>query len=91
MRQPTSMLGVDLLLLVLGGALVVGAAAFVGGKFERRAELRRRRLQGQRNAEQEKLRLEERCAECGEPVDPNQDVWDLGQWWHRTCYRDIVR
>jgi len=85
------MLGVDLLLLVLGGALVVGAATLVGAKLERRAAIRRRRLQGQHNAEQEKLRLEERCAECGESVDPNQDVWDLGRWWHRKCYREVVR
>jgi hypothetical protein len=85
------MLGADLLLLVLGGALVVGAAALVGAKLERRAEIRRRRLQGERNAEQEKARLDERCAECGESVDPNQDVWDLGHWWHRKCYREVVR
>jgi hypothetical protein len=85
------MLGVDVLLLVLGAAFVVGAAALVGGKLERRNELRRRRLQGQRNADEEKLRLEERCAECGESVDPNQDVWDLGRWWHRKCYREVVR
>jgi len=85
------LLGVDLLLLVLGGALVVGAAALVGAKLERRAEIRRRRLQGERNAEQEQLRLDERCAECGEAVDPNQDIWDLGRWWHRKCYREVVR
>lgn len=85
------MLGVDLLLLVLGGALVVGAAGLVGAKLERRAELRRRRLQGQRNAAEEKQRLEEICAECGESIDPSQDVWELGQWWHRKCYREVVR
>ena len=89
--QRGTMLGIDVLLIVLGGALVVGAAALVGGKFERRAELRRRRLQGQRNAEEEKLRLDERCAECGESIDPAQDVWDHGHWWHRKCYRDVVR
>ena len=85
------MLGMDLVLLVLAGALVVGAAALAGAKLEKRAEIRRRRLQGQRNAEQEKLRLEEQCAECGESIDPYQDVWELGRWWHRKCYREVVR
>lgn len=85
------MLGVDVLLLVLGGALVVGAATVVGARLEKRAEARRRRLQGERNAAAEKQWLEEHCAACGESIDPNQDVWDLGRWWHRKCYREVVR
>jgi hypothetical protein len=85
------MLGIDIVLLVAGGALVVAAAAFVGGRVGARAEARRHRVQGQRNAEQEKQRLEERCTVCGASVDPAQDVWDSGQWWHSKCYREAVR
>ncbi len=85
------MLGIDLLLLVIGGALIVGAATLVGARLERRNEARRRRLLGERNAAAEKQRLEEQCAACGESIDPNQDVWDLGRWWHRECYREVIR
>ena len=85
------MLGVDIALLAVGGALLVVAAALIGGRIGARTEARRHRLQGQRNAEHEKQRLEERCSVCGATIDPSQDVWDLDRWWHRKCYREVVR
>jgi hypothetical protein len=85
------MLGIDIALLVGGGVLIVLAASLIGGRLEPRIEARRRRLQGAQNAEQEKRRLEERCAVCSASIDPVHDVWDAGQWWHRTCYREALR
>jgi hypothetical protein len=85
------MLGIDILLLVGGGALIVALAALVGGRIGERGEARRRRLLGQRNAEEEKLKLEERCTVCGASIDPAHDLWDAGQWWHQKCYREAVR
>jgi hypothetical protein len=84
------MLGIDVALLVGGGALVVVVAALLGGRLGARGEARRRRAQGERNAEQEKQRLEERCTICGTSIDPEHDVWDSGQWWHQKCYREAV-
>jgi len=85
------MLGIDIALLVGGGILVVAVAAWIGGRVGPRAEARQRRLQGQRNAELEKRRLEELCAVCGAAVDPAHDLWDADQWWHQKCYREAVR
>lgn len=85
------MLGIDIALLVGGAALVVVAAALIGGRLGPRAEARRRRRQGQANAEQEQRRLEERCSVCGASIDPVHDVWDAGQWWHQRCYREALR
>jgi hypothetical protein len=85
------MLGIDIALLIGGGALLVIAAAFVGGRVGPRAEARRRRKQGEQNAELEKRRLAECCTVCGQSIDPAHDVWDAGQWWHRGCYRQALR
>jgi hypothetical protein len=85
------MLGIDIALLVGGGLVLVLAGAFVGGQLGRRAEARKQRRQGQRNAEQEKQQLEQRCAICGEATDPSHDLWDREQWWHRKCYREVMR
>ena len=85
------MLGIDIALLVGGAILVVAATAVVGGRLGPRLEARRRRLQGERNAEQEKQRLAERCAICSASVDPARDVWDGGRWWHQACYRESLR
>jgi ribosomal protein L37AE/L43A len=85
------MLGIDIALLAGGGALLVVAAALIGGRFGARGEARRRREQGERNAELEKQRLDERCAVCGESVDPAHDVFDNGRWWHQTCFREAVK
>jgi fructose-1,6-bisphosphatase/sedoheptulose 1,7-bisphosphatase-like protein len=85
------MLGIDIALLAAGGVLLVAAVALVGGRVGARREARRRQRQGERNAEQEKQRLEERCTVCGVNVDPAEDIWESGQWWHRGCYREAVR
>jgi fructose-1,6-bisphosphatase/sedoheptulose 1,7-bisphosphatase-like protein len=85
------MLGIDIVLLVGGAILVVIAAGAIGGRVGSRLEARRRRLQGQRNAEQEKRRLEERCTVCNAAIDPAHDVWDAGRWWHQACYRESLR
>ena len=85
------MLGIDIALLVGGAILVMAASALLGGRFGSRLEARRRRLQGERNAEQEKLRLAERCTICGTSIDPARDIRDAGQWWHQACYRESLR
>jgi hypothetical protein len=85
------MLAIDIALLAGGAMLVVVAAAIVGGRLGPRLEDRRRRLQGERNAEQEKRRLAELCTICGTPIDPAHDLWDSDQWWHRACYRESLR
>ncbi|TMQ08429.1 MAG: hypothetical protein E6J90_40450 [Deltaproteobacteria bacterium] len=85
------MLGIDIALLVGGAALLVIAAAAVGGRLGSRLEARRRRLQGAHNAEQEKQHLEELCTVCGTSIDPSNDVWDAGRWWHKACYREAIR
>ena len=85
------MLAIDIALLVAGGLVLMVAAAAVGGRFGPRLEARRRRLQGERNADQEKRRLAELCTVCGTSIDPAHDLWDSGQWWHEACYRESLR
>jgi len=85
------MLGIDIALLIGGAALLVAAAALIGGRLGPRLDARRRRLQGQRNALQERRRMDERCAVCGDSIDPVRDVWDASRWWHQTCYRESLR
>jgi hypothetical protein len=85
------MLGIDIALLVGAAILAVIAAGVIGGRLGSRLEARRHRLLGERNAEQENRRLEERCTVCSETIDPTHDVWDAGRWWHRACYREILR
>ena len=85
------MLAIDIALLAGGAMLVMVAAAIVGGRLGPRLEARRRRLQGERNAEDEKRRLAELCTICGTPIDPAHDLWDAVQWWHRACYRESLR
>jgi hypothetical protein len=84
-------LGIDIALLAGGGALLVVAAALIGGRIGARGEARRRRAQGERNAELEKQRLDEQCAVCGESIDPEHDVFEDGRWWHQTCFRQAVK
>jgi hypothetical protein len=83
-----TMIAIDLALLAGGALLVVVIAGFVGGRVGRRVE---RKQLGARNAAEEKRRLEERCAICGEAIEPAIDVWDRGQWWHRACYREALQ
>jgi hypothetical protein len=85
------MLGIDIALLVGGAVLLVVAGSVIGGRLSPRLEARRRRLQGEHNAEQEKRRLAELCTICGTPIDPAHDLWDADQWWHRSCYRESLR
>jgi hypothetical protein len=85
------MLAIDIALLVGSAVLVMVGAAVVGGRLGPRLEARRRRLQGERNAEYEKRRLAEICTICGTPIDPAHDLWDAGQWWHQACYRESLR
>jgi hypothetical protein len=82
---------IDIALLVGGALVVVAIAAVVGGKVGPRAEARRRRLQGARNAQLMQRSLEERCVVCDAAIDPENDVFDAGQWWHRGCYREALR
>jgi hypothetical protein len=82
---------IDLALLVGGALLVVAAAAVIGGKIGPRAEARRRKLLGARNAQLVQRSLEERCVACDATIDPDNDVYDAGQWWHRGCYREALR
>lgn len=82
------MLGIDIALLVLGGAVLVGVAALIGARIDSRS--RNRRRLGARNAELEKQRLEETCTVCGEPIEPARDVWADDRWWHQRCYREAL-
>jgi hypothetical protein len=84
------MIAIDLALIAGGALLVVVLAGLVGGRMGPRAEARQRKQLGARNAAEEQRRLEERCAVCGDPVIPANDVWDQGQWWHRACYREAL-
>lgn len=83
------MIAIDVALLVGGALLVVVIAGLVGGRVGSRAEVRRRRQLGARNAAEEQRRLDERCTICGEVVEPARDLWERGQWWHRGCYREV--
>lgn len=85
------MLFVDIAILVAVAAVVaVGVGALSGGALQRRLEARRRQRLGERNAEEERRRLAERCAACDLPVDATQDLWEGGKWWHRRCWRQAI-
>lgn len=85
------MLGIDLALLVGVAAVVVVAASVIGSRsLGDRLEKRRREQQGRRNAETERRRLEEKCAACGESIDPAVDLYEREEWWHRRCWRASV-
>ena len=84
------MLFIDVAILVAVAAVCVGVATLVGGRLGGRLEERRRRELGAKNAAEERRRLEERCAACDEPIDPRVDLWERGQWWHRSCWRESV-
>ena len=85
------MLLVDLAILFgIAAVFAVAAGAVGGGSIGRRLEKRRREKQGARNAEEERRRLDERCAVCNEAVDATVDLWERGEWWHRRCWRESV-
>ncbi len=86
------MLLVDLALIVFAAVVLVAGVAVVGGRLlGPRLEKRRRELQGRRNAELERARLDEKCASCGEGIDPAVDLFENGEWWHRRCWRDATQ
>lgn len=86
-----AVLVVDIAILVaVAGLLVVGGGLLGGGALQRRLETRRRRKLGEKNAEEEKRRLAERCAVCDLPVDATLDLWEHGKWWHRRCWRQAI-
>lgn len=80
--------------LVIAGAVLAGAALLFttlsGKRVDRWVEERRRKQQGERNAELERRRLEERCAACDQQVQPQIDLWERDAWWHRDCWRKHV-
>lgn len=87
------MLVIDILLLV-GGAILVGGAATlvgikVGKKLDRALADRRAKALGKRNAKM--LAQYHSCVSCEGKVDPEVDVYDHGAWWHRACWERVVR
>ena len=86
------MLLIDLVILVGVAAVVVLTASTLGGRsLGDRLEKRKREEQGKKNAEAERRRLDERCAACGEMVDPAVDLFEREAWWHRACWRETVQ
>jgi hypothetical protein len=85
------MLIIDIAILVGVAAVVVLTASALGSKsLGARMEKKKRELQGKKNAEEERRRLDERCAACGEPVDASVDLFERDAWWHRRCWRETV-
>ena len=80
-----------IILLAVATVVAMGVAVLGGGSLQRRLEERRRQRLGQKNAEDERRRLAERCVVCDEPVDPAADLWERGQWWHRHCWRQSMQ
>ncbi|MCU1277209.1 MAG: hypothetical protein JWM53_755 [bacterium] len=88
------MLLVDFVLLLGVGAMIVGAAGFIGLRVDRRrkardAERETERL-GRENAERLKREIERRCVECDRVVDPAADVFDHDAWWCKECWLKVV-
>lgn len=82
---------VDLVLLVGVGAMIVGAAGWLGLRFDRRRKVRDEEELGRRNAERLKREAERRCVECDRAVDPTVDVFDHEAWWCKECWLKVVR
>ena len=92
------MLLVDFVLLLGVGAMIVGAAGWVGLRVDRK----RRKLEagrdqerelervGRENAERLKREVERRCVECDRAVDPAVDVFDHDAWWCKECWLKVV-
>lgn len=89
------MLLVDLVLLFGVGAMIVGAAGWVGLRADRRRKLRDHardeERRGQENAERLKREADRRCVECDRAVDPAVDVFDHDAWWCKECWLEVVR
>lgn len=87
------MLVIDILLIIGGAALLGGAATFAGVKLGKRLDRalaeRRAKALGKRNAEA--LKHVHTCVSCEGNVDPEVDIYDHGAWWHRTCWEQALR
>ncbi len=85
------MLLVDVVLLMGVGALLVGAAGWIGLRVDRRRKHRDDEELGRRNAERLRREAERRCVECDRAVDPSVDVFDHDAWWCKECWLKVVR
>jgi len=87
------MLVIDILLLVGGAVLVVGAAVLaavkLGPRVDRALAERRARALGRRNAEA--LAQHHNCISCEGRVDPEVDFYNHGTWWHKACWERAMR
>jgi hypothetical protein len=84
------MLLVDFVLLLGVGAVIVGAAGFIGLRVDRKRKERDVERQGRENAERIKREVERRCIECDRAVDPTVDVFDHDAWWCKECWLKVV-
>lgn len=82
---------VDLVLLMGVGAMIVGAAGWLGLRIDRRRKSRDDEELGRRNAERLKRQAERRCVECDGDIDPTIDVFDHDAWWCKECWLRVVR
>jgi hypothetical protein len=82
---------VDLFLLLGLGAVIVGAAGWLGLRIDRRRRGRDDEELGRRNAERLQREAERRCVECDRAVDPSVDVFDRDAWWCKECWLKVVR
>lgn len=80
---------VIILLLMFGG---VGAGTYkIAISVKRRIEKMRRRKKGEHNAKGV-LPHEDMCYMCeGENgvINPDNDFFIRGRWWHRKCFTDV--
>jgi hypothetical protein len=82
---------VDIVLLLGVGAMLVGAAGWVGLRVDRRRKEHDEERSGRANAERLKREAERRCVECDRAVDPAVDVFDHEAWWCKECWLKAVR
>jgi hypothetical protein len=82
---------IDLVLLVGVGAMIVGAAGWLGLRVDRRRQERDDERMGRQNAERLKREVERRCVECDREVDPAVDVFDHEAWWCKECWLKVTR
>lgn len=76
-----------------GGAgylLVLGKRKLLGPSESEQIR-RRHRLLGAHNADDLKIQMEEVCAFCDKPVDPDADAYEAGVgWYHPRCYKKLL-
>lgn len=71
----------------------VGYGLYWSGKklLEHRRQLNYDQLKGIRNAHLLKMKMEEVCVFCNEPVDPEQDAYEPKFGWHHgRCYVKLL-